>query len=57
MRTHRFDFLCLTDARIVSASFARHLREAAVQLLGSGSSVEIFLTKPGHEGDFRNVGG
>jgi hypothetical protein len=57
MRVHRLDFLCLTDTRIITDSFANHLRVSALQLLGSGASIEVFLTKPGHEGDHKNVGG
>jgi len=56
MRTHRLDFLCLTDARIISTQWGLALRAAAIQRLGTGSTVDIFVTTKGLPNS-TNVGG
>ena len=57
MRMHRLDLLCLTDARVTTPAYAEFLRSSALQQLGSGASIEFFLTKPGRDGDHQNIGG
>jgi len=47
MRTNRLDFLCLVDARIISTQWGNALRAAAIQRLGTGSMVDIFITTKG----------
>jgi len=44
MRVNKLDFLCLTDTRIVSTQWGNALRNAAIQRLGVGSTVDIFTT-------------
>ena len=57
MRIHRLDLLCLTDTRVTTPAYADFLRSSALQQLGSGASIEFFLTKPSRDTDHQNIGG
>ena len=56
MRKTKLDFLCLLDARIVSNTWGQALRQAATQRLGTGSTIEIFITTHGGPTDTARVG-
>ena len=47
VRIHKIDILCMTDTRVTSTQWGNALRAAAIQRLGVGATVEIFLTTKG----------
>jgi hypothetical protein len=56
MRLNKLDVLCLTDTRVISTQWGNALRNAAIQRLGTGSSVDIHTTTK-HTSSLVHVGG